>query len=290
MISSMTGYGEAELKNARLTVGVQVSSVNNRFLDIKCNNSRLVSVCETEMSSLVRKRLHRGKVEVTFNITFGPDCYNMKIDDGILNNLLKEVKRVSKKFPLKMDLSLADILSIKGLFNIADMKLTATDIELLRKTLDKALTNHIQMRKEEGKNLVKVVRQYLDDIFKQVGLISKETGRLEAAYKTRLMEKAKEISSEFQMDPNRLNSEIAILLSKTDITEEIARLSSHLKQFGDFLEEDGPVGKKMDFLCQEMFREINTIGSKICDEKVLKIVITVKDILDKIREQVQNIE
>ncbi len=290
MISSMTGFGEAELKNERLAVSIQVSSVNNRFLDIKYNNARLIAACETEMSNLVRKRLNRGKVEINFNLTFSPDCYQIKIDDGILSGLIKEVKRVSKKFPIKMDLSLADILSIKGLFNVTETRLTQGDIELVKKTLDKAITKHIAMRKEEGKNLVKEVMTYLDDVSKQVVSIVKEIDKLEATYKTRIMEKAKEISSEFQMDPNRLNSEIAILLNKTDITEEIARLNSHIQQFRSFMDESGPIGKKLDFLCQEMFREINTIGSKICDEKVLKTVITVKDDLEKIREQVQNIE
>jgi uncharacterized protein (TIGR00255 family) len=148
----------------------------------------------------------------------------------------------------------------------------------------------VQMRRAEGKNLLAALRGYAGEIRRETAVIRKETDRLEEIYRKRLVERANELKEGLQFDENRLHMEVASLLNRSDIAEEVQRIDSHLEQFTAFLKEEGGIGKKMDFLIQELLRETNTIASKVQDEKVSRSIIGIKDLLEKIREQVQNVE
>jgi uncharacterized protein (TIGR00255 family) len=290
MITSMTGCGESAVKTPRFSASVHLNSVNNRFLDLKFNTGRMLSVYENEFSEILRAHIRRGKVEIFVSVTFNTSAHKLKIDDGLLSAFLKETRRAAKAYKIRSEPSFTDILSVKGILIQTDYQFMEKDIAALKKVFEAAAGKLTEMRRSEGKNLEADLKKNLGEIEKNVDRIRKDRTRLEEQYKTRLLEKANAFRKDFQLDNNRLMTEIAIMLSKSDISEELTRLDSHIRQFTAFFNETDPVGRRLDFLSQELLREVNTIGSKISDEKITGAVIRIKDHLEKIREQVQNIE
>ena len=290
MISSMTGYGDSTVSTSRITAVIQINSVNNRFLDVRFNHGHMLAAWENDFLSILQKHLRRGKVEVFFNITFSAEASQFKIDEPLLASITEETTRLSKKYPVKKELSLTDMMTVRGLCIFNDRAVEKTDLEQLKKGFESAVEKMVLMRRAEGKNLQSALRDLAAEIRKENATIRKETDRLEAVYKKRLMERAAELKEELRFDENRLHLEVASLLNRSDITEELQRIDSHLEQLAGFLKEEGGVGKKLDFLVQELLRETNTVASKVQDEKVSRSVIRIKDCLEKIREQVQNIE
>jgi uncharacterized protein (TIGR00255 family) len=290
MINSMTGFGESEVKTSKFRSTFQINSVNNRFLDIKFNTGRMLGLFEPEFSSILKKHIRRGKVEIYFDVTFEPGANQLRIDDNVVKSLISETKRIVKKFHIKNSVSMSDIFGVKNVFSMSEARINEKDLGPLKKGFEEAVKKLVEMRSREGKHLEQDILGHLGEIEEHLGKIKKDKLKIEEAYKKKLLDRSKAIKEEFTVDNNRLMTEISILLGKGDVSEELARLQSHITQFRTFLGEEEPVGRKLDFLSQELLREVNTIGSKISDEKVTNSVIRIKDFLEKIREQVQNIE
>jgi uncharacterized protein (TIGR00255 family) len=292
MLTSMTGYGESSVVTPRFRAIFQINAVNSRFLDARFNHGHLLSSCENEWMKLLQERVKRGKVEIWFYATFlpGPDLF--RLDDEILKSASRELKRAAEFCPVRPELGFADLLALKELTGdpTSERQFNTEETALLRATFLKAVDALCTMRRNEGTNLRNCLSAEAGRIRGQLDLIKVRKAEIDAVCKDKLLERARILLDDARIDQNRLYLELSLSLSRSDITEELERLDSHLGQFDAFLGESGPIGKKLDFLAQELLREANTIGSKVQDGAAARIVVEVKTGLEKIKEQIQNVE
>ena len=291
MIRSMTGFGRASTETKKGSYAIEVQSVNRRFLEASVYVPKDFLSVETEIRKLVAKKISRGQVVV--RLSFYPSEDNVQDllpDIKLLKNLKKGWENIAKELQYKDCMVDLNFLSHQLKFSSKEqMKEQASDIKEILKCLDAALDELIVMKEKEGDLLLK-------DIKKRLKLIENGVIKIEGKSKTacvdfekKLKEKLEAFSKGSETD-ERILKEIAIYADRVDITEEITRLKSHLEQFNLFCEKKEEIGRKMDFLLQEMTREINTISSKTSCTQVSIYVVDVKSELEKIREQVQNIE
>lgn len=293
MIRSMTGYGRGEAVTERAGFVVEMRSVNNRYLDIQVKTSRALGVLEPRIKKHVQAAFSRGRIDVFVSRT-GVDASPMRItaDFGAAEQYIAILKELKSRFSLSGDIDLA---SLQALPDVVGREELAEDPEetwsLLFPAVMQAAEQLRAMREEEGKALSDDMRNRLRAIEAMSEAVrGRVPAALESAHK-RLKEAVARIMQDLP-DPSRISQEIAILADKTDITEELIRLGSHAAQFSRLLDTTGvdSVGRKLDFLVQEMGREVNTIGSKALDADVSMTVVNMKAELEKIREQAQNIE
>jgi len=294
MIQSMTGYGrtEAILNDRKYTV--EIKSLNHRYLEISLRVPTLLSPLELEIKKKISGRFTRGRIEAS--IRMDSDCGSIsegryELNLPLIRNyyellmLLKEELNLEEKITLTMMTGFRDAFVLKdpGL----DLSVVWEDLETV---LDKAMAALIEMRKKEGENIYHDLMQRLNLIIKSLDSIALRAPQVTVEYQKRLSERVKELTGGMVLDDLRLGQEVAIMAEKSDITEEIVRLKSHIHQFGDLLKNIDAAGRNIDFIIQEMIREINTIGSKSSDADISRKVIEIKSELARIREQVQNIE
>jgi uncharacterized protein (TIGR00255 family) len=288
MIKSMTGFAQINYADKSLQMTIAVRTYNNRFLDVNLRLNNTFSSLEDRIKSYIASRVFRGRVEIVIQMTSQEKLRNGNIAINwpmamTYCGLLTELK---KNLNIPGPIELGDLLSLKDL--VVYQENTYPEEVLWRKlapSLKKAFDALQKMRSEEGRNLGRDLLERLKAIRKGVGLISEKVPQVVEAYQARLQERIKKMSKGVEVDPVRLAQEVAIMADRSDISEELIRLGSHLKQFEALFKESQPVGKKMEFLLQEMNREINTVGSKSLDSE-----ISIKSELEKLREQIQNIE
>ena len=291
MIYSMTGFGEATLKTNRFRATFQINSVNSRFLDIRINHGHLLSSYENELISIIKEKVNRGKIDVWINISFNPTSDIFNIDKKILHLVKNEIKKVSKICKVKEEISFSDILALKELNGFSIKKFSENEKKLLIKTFIKSLENMCSMRKREGDYLLECMKNEIMNIRKNIEEIKKRKSELEKVLKSRLIEKAKILLDDSRIDQNRLYLELSFALARSDITEEIERTTCHLNLFEKELKDsNSPVGKRLDFISQEILREANTIGSKVQDSSIAIEVVNIKSSVEKLKEQIQNVE
>ena len=292
MLTSMTGYGNAENRNKKFTFNVEIKSVNNRFMDIVLKTNSSSIPYEKEIVSLIKNRCFRGRINVNINIIENKEENKLILNKNNLNSYVSIVKQIKKEVKLGDSISLNNILNFPELIskkNINEIQVTYKSIIL--KTLKSAIIDLNDFRKAEGVNLYNNIRKIYNIIntkIKKIELLSKTHSKKEMSY---YKNKIKSVFPDYnkKLDNDRIYQEIAIIMEKKDINEEIIRLKSHMKLFNSYLVNRDNVGKKINFLLQEMNREINTIGSKSDKIKINHIVVDMKDNLEKIKEQVQNI-
>ena len=289
---SMTGYGRgaAEINNRFLTI--EMKSVNNRFLEINCRMPKIFCAYEDGLRKLIGGRLKRGAVDVYFNYEDKSEkpC-GLKIDAALAAGYAAEGKRLCRALRIKNNVDAAYILRQEG---VISREAAETDGETLQRLLTeaaaRALDNLCAMRGAEGNalyNELKSLGATLSGVVESIdGLAGKAAGDYREKIKARMAEVLKDVA----VDENKILAEAAFLADRSDITEEIARLKSHLKQYGKLLDDEAEAGKKLDFLTQELNREANTIGSKVTDIKITGFVMDAKSVIEKIKEQVRNIE
>jgi len=293
MISSMTGYGRGEVKRNRREIQVEIRSLNNRFLDVSLRLPRVYTAMEDEVRSLIRSELTRGRINVVVSLKENAVAQNGEsfINMEFVSDYLKQLRRLKKKFNLRGKVKLDHILSNPEIFT-PETSDEPTDemLNMLKEAVKIALKNLRRMRQSEGKALGKdlVERiQFLDKWVDDIEALSKD--RISNEY-NKLRERVQMLIQNTELDEGRLEQEISILASKIDVTEECIRFKSHNKLFLEFLSSDSAVGRKLNFLLQEMTREANTIGSKAYDSEIAHLVVSCKEEVEKLREQVQNIE
>lgn len=294
MIRSMTGYGAARLTNAAGDFSAEIRSVNNRHLDLTVRVARELGFLEPSIRSMVRKHVHRGKVDVFFRWTPAPTAPPFyKINRLLLQHYLDELRELAEGHGIALDL--ASLLQLPGVVNPTELAsetegLIAGAIEVVTQ----ALAAWDATRCGEGQALCEAIRQHLRRVRECVEAIAREKDALELQIRDKLAERMRTLAatSGIEADPARLELELGLLADKLDITEELVRLRSHLEAFEALLPNstEEALGKKMDFLTQELSREFNTIGSKVRGITVVQAVIEAKNELEKIREQVQDIE
>ena len=293
MIKSMTGFGRNEYAVGGREYTVEVKTINHRYLDFNIRLPRQFSFFEDYIRKIVPKYISRGKVDVNIQFSsFGDELKSIKFDENLISLYLNEAKVIEEKFGIKNDLSFCRVMQLPDVVKVDDDK----DEEQLVNELSEALTGALEklksMREVEGNNLYKDLTAKTANLLTILSKIEEKSKLVVVEYKTKLKERVDELLKDVntQLDDTRLATEVAIFADKASIDEEIVRFKSHIKQFNHTLELDEPVGKKLDFIVQELNRETNTIGSKANDLDISSSVIELKNEIEKIREQIQNIE
>ncbi|MDY4587775.1 MAG: YicC/YloC family endoribonuclease [Oscillospiraceae bacterium] len=292
MIKSMTGFGRGHRVLNGRDITVEIRSVNHRYYEFSSRLPRSLGYVEEKLKSLLQGRISRGKVEVSVllsNVEAADE--KITINHEIVKEYIDALRSVKEEFGLTDDLSLSNILRIPDAFTVVK---TETDEEQLwediRVTAEEALEHFISMRENEGARMKQDILSRLDKIEEWVGVVETRSPQVVEDYRKRLYDKMCEVLSTTNIDEGRILLEAGIFSEKTAVDEETVRLRSHIAQFRSMLESGEPVGRKLDFLVQEMNRETNTIGSKVQDIEVTRIVVDQKSEIEKIREQIQNIE
>lgn len=289
---SMTGFGKAELKTKQGQYSVEISSVNNRFLEISPKLPRPFFGFEPKLRDLINKSITRGKVYLYIGFE-EPDDKSGRygVNPSIAKAYHKSLTATKKALKLGGEIEIRDLLLLPDIANQTKMKINEKSVWTdLEKVVGKAISDLRAMRKREGSALSKDMRQRLKLIEALVKKIGHEASDCVKAYRDRLTKKISELTINGPVDPNRIEEEIVLVAERTDITEECTRLSSHISQFQKAIRSKESIGKRLNFILQEMNREANTIASKCSDIRISEEVISLKEEVEKLREQVQNVE
>lgn len=292
MIKSMTGYGRGEVQGD-ICFEVEMRSVNHRFLDIHVRLPKPWLYLEEKVKNIVKQNIKRGKIDIYVNMTTTTLPVNIEIDKTLLNNYYKKLVEIKQEIGFEGPISLSLLSMIPDLF-LVEKELPEEEKlwSFLKLALEDALDNLLSMRKQEGINLWSDILFRLNIISKNINVIKSRTKDVPRMCRDKLIDNLKELSKgiSFDLDKDRIYTELAILAEKSNITEELVRLQSHLSQMKGISECEESVGRKMDFIAQEMLREVNTIASKSPDYDIIKCVVDIKSQIEEIREQIQNIE
>ena len=292
MIRSMTGYGRSQqILNGR-DISVEIRSVNHRFFEFSARVPRIYGYLEEKMKSFVQGRVSRGKIDVNVTVfTVEGKESEVEINKSLAKGYVEALRELKEEFDLIDDLSLSSIARFGDIFSVRkapeDEEVVWADVQVVAQ---EAVQKFVEMREAEGHRLKEDVLAKLrriEDILCQIEPLSPQTV---VSYRERLTAKMKEVLQDQNVDEQRLLLEAAIYSEKIAVDEETVRLRSHLKQFTELLETDQAVGRKLDFLVQELNRETNTIGSKAQNIEITGMVVEIKSEIEKIREQIQNIE
>ena len=292
MIKSMTGYGRAvETVNGR-EFTVELRSVNNRYLDCNVRLPRLVSFAEDAVKQAVKTSVSRGKVDVFISIrTEGGEEAQITLNKAVLEGYLAAMRQMVEACGVKDDISVSVASRLPDVFLVEKPQVDEEQLQKdLLQVVGQALAGYDAMRCVEGEALDKDLRSRGETILDLVAQVEKGNAQTVIDYRARLEAKLREVLENTAIDESRILTEAAIFADKVAVDEETVRLRSHLKQMNEMLTNGGAVGRKLDFLLQEMNREANTIGSKCTDVALARIVVDIKAELEKIREQTQNIE
>ena len=287
----MTGYGVGRVKREDGECLIEIKSLNNKYCDINIKNNFQSLEIEQKLEKLIKDRVLRGKVNILVKVeNYGLSEEKIILNEDVADSSYKNLKALKEKYKLKDEISIDSMLKFRDIFTIVKEEETAKMWPLIEKTLNLALDSLLKMREKEGKALVTDIRKRVKKIQKLIDKIEKYAKSSPLDYQEKFLSKIKKLTEGLNVDEGRIELEAAIFAEKTDITEEITRLKSHLIQFDELLNSEESVGRKMDFLTQEINREVNTIGSKTSDIEVTSLVVLVKSELEKIREQARNIE
>ncbi len=292
MIKSMTGYGSAKGLSDKLEITVEVRSVNNRFLDCSVKLPRVYTCLEDGIKSRVQQGISRGKVDVfiTIDARYADDTV-ISVNEPVADAYMAALKALSERYGIENDVTATSLSRLQDVLTVTKAE---TDVKKLGEDIDailvKALEDFNSMRAREGERLYADISSRADEIERLVGLAEERSPQTVAEYRERLAARLREVLESSDVDEARIVTEAAIFADKTAVAEETVRLRSHLAQLRDLIRSGEPVGRKLDFLVQEFNREANTIGSKGNDLQMARIVVDLKSEIEKIREQIQNVE
>jgi len=296
MIQSMTGYGRGEGICDRIPFRVEIRSINHRYCDITVKLPEGLTRLEPKIRSAISSRFSRGKFEITISpVGFSADGLRPLLNIPVIarsQSILNELSNILKtSFYISKELSLSDILSLQDLVTFSGLDYNDSKIdEPLMRIVNKSLDELMEMRLKEGRILCKDIERRISRIESLIKGIERRMPSILRNLKRRYIARIEELSDKSKLDMDRLNQELAIMVDRMDVTEEVVRLKSHICQIKDKLTNGKVVGRSLDFLIQEVNREINTIASKALDVKVSQIAVDMKSEAERIREQVQNIE
>jgi len=291
MICSMTGYGRGEVSRKGICCTVEIKSYNHRYREVIVKLPPFLSPWENGLRNYILNRNFRGRWEIWVNWEVSDGAENIRVNTERARKYLDAYKILQKELGLKNDLTLSFIASLP---EIISRENSHADPETVRDILYRAVDNSIVMlqarKEEEGKHLLKDISARLKILLELIGKTSQRAPRVVENYRQKLFQRVKKFNSSLFLDEGRLAMEVALFAERSDITEELIRLRAHGKKFQECLKRNEPVGRELDFTLQEMQREINTVGAKSSDLEISQLVIAMKTEVEKIREQVQNIE
>ena len=292
MIKSMTGFGRSSINQDGYEINCELKGVNHRYFDLHTRISRRYGYLEENIKEELKKKLARGRLELSINIEKTDDCArNIKVDKGLAMAYYESLKDLAINLNISPDFKVIDIFRLPEVFNLADEDEDPEVVwQVLKKALDEAVDSLMTMRIKEGANLATDILARNAYILSVVEILEKRSPQVTKEYQEKLYKRILDMTTNGIVDESRIIQESAIFADKASITEEIVRMKSHVKHLEDLIDEGDSVGRKCDFLVQEMFRETNTIASKANDIEMSQLVVEIKAELEKIREQLQNIE
>lgn len=288
-MNSMTGFGYAEVQNDKIHLSVDLKSYNNRYLDLVINIPPPLNPLEPIIRKKISSIVKRGRVELYLRMRELEENLSIILDKNVAENYAQSLRTLGEKLQLKDELGFSHILGLEGVLKVDKKRDLESLGDLVDGILTKALSDLILMREEEGKSTQRDIMGQIALIESSLGSVKKFAPEVEEKIKTTLTTKYHELLGD-QVEESRLLQEMASYLVRYDINEEISRLETHLVAFKQIASGSDLVGKKLDFLCQEMNREINTIGSKTPQVEVSRLVVEMKDSMEKVREQLRNVE
>jgi len=292
-MKSMTGFGRGAASGDDFAVAVEIKTVNNRFLDIHLRLTQELSAIETIIRRRVSARLSRGRVDLNINFDrTGETTY--EVNKPLIAGYVKAIREIQEQFGLPGEIDVNSVARLPGALTPARDGLNDLNMAGLQRALDEALDNLERMRASEGAALAAEMRVRIARIEAEVPVIEATATALVDAYRQRLQKRIGELMARggqtIELDGSRLAQEVAYLADRSDITEELARLRSHLDQFRSAIDAEGEVGKRLDFLLQELNREANTVLAKSTEVSIKDAALAIKAEVEKLREQVQNVE
>jgi len=291
MIASMTGYGRAEAPFGDLPVTVEVRSVNHRFCEVAARLPKSLSAYETRFRKVIQSRIARGRVDLTVNAGGDRQVKRVAVDLALAKEYHDAYRNLKEQLGLAGEVPLDALISARDVFTCVEPEVDPAALaEHVEALMAKALDGLDGMRRQEGETIAEDVAQRLRRVAATLERVEGRAPRMMAEYSARLRARASALAEGVDIDPSRLAQEVALYAERCDYTEEITRLRSHLAQCEQALTGGGSIGRVLDFLAQELNREVNTIGSKANDAEVTSAVVTVKSELEKVREQIQNLE
>ncbi len=292
MIKSMTGFGREQCVIDQYDIMVEIKSVNHRYYEFSSRLPRQYNYLDEKLKSLVKGNISRGKVEVsvTVNNLNGREA-NIKADRLLAEGYINALREINADIGLDDDLKLSNLLRLPDIFNVQRETVDEDYIwSIVKQAAESAIEKFVVMRRNEGRAMKADLLEKLGNVESMLAEVERHAPETVENYRERLFQKLQEVLSEREIDEQRILMEAAVFAEKIAVDEETVRLHSHIKQFGELLDSDEPVGRKLDFLVQEINREINTIGSKAQNLEITKCVVNMKAEVEKLREQIQNIE
>ena len=292
MIRSMTGYGRAEALIDGRNILVEIRSVNHRYFEFSSRVPRSYGFLESRLKNYLQGKLSRGKVDVNVSIqTVEGTTASVQVNQELAASYVQALRTLQEPLGLTDDLSLSTVSRFSDIFTVTketeDEETIWSDV---LQAAEQASDRFVQMREAEGAKMKEDLEERLDFILRAVEKVEERSPKTVEEYRARLYRKISEVLGNTQIDEQRILTEAAIYAEKIAVAEETVRLRSHIDQFRAIMQQAGPVGRKLDFLIQEFNREANTIGSKAQDIEIARIVVDIKSEIEKIREQIQNIE
>lgn len=292
MISSMTGFGRFEGQVNGRSITLEIKSVNHRYTEFSCRTTKGYGFLEEKLKSYITSKVSRGKIDMFVSITEPENIpTEVLVNHNLVQGYINALKEIETNFGVKNEISVTDITRYPDVLTVH--KAPENEDEVLADVLvavDSALEAFLSMRRAEGERLKADVLMRAEKIISYVEEVEARSPETVAEYKQRLQDKIEEFLKSKDYDQQRVITEVAIYADKVAVDEETVRLRSHFEQLKTYLEKDEPIGRSLDFLVQEMNREANTIGSKVRDAQIAQIVVQIKNEIEKIREQIQNIE
>lgn len=292
MIRSMTGFGRAQQILDGMSISVEIKSVNHRYFDFSSRVPRVYGFLEEKLKSYIQTKVARGKIEcyVQIEALEIEDC-EVSINHSLAAGYINALKELCERYNLRDDITVGSVSRNHDIFSVHKSEADEERIwNAVRTVADTALSSFVSMREREGEKLKADILSRCDIILGHVAYIEERSPETVAEYNNKLIERIKSVLEDVQVDEQRILTEAAIYADKVAVAEETVRLRSHIEQMHEFMESTEAIGRKMDFLVQEFNREANTIGSKAQDVEIARRVIDIKAEVEKIREQVQNIE
>jgi len=291
MISSMTGYGKGVVQKNDISIEAEIKSLNSRYLDLSLRVPKFLMNKEFEVREKVKSRIKRGKVYLNVTVRKGDfeEKFN-EIDPAAVKFAVKLLKEIKKSAKITEKLKLSDLMLFQNMLFKDDNEQASEEFGLVAEAIDGAIDNLNSMREAEGRELEKDLRKRVQIIENALNKIENISDDSVKAYFEKIKEKAKQLVADLSNNQDRLNMELALIAERADVTEECVRLRSHIKMFLDTIAKSDDAGRKLNFIVQEMNRESNTINSKSVSSEISHSGISIKEEIEKIREQIQNIE
>ena len=292
MIRSMTGYGRAQQINSGLDISFELKSVNHRYFDFSLRSPRAYSFLDDKIKTFVKSSVSRGKIEAFLHIEeLESEAAEVRVNKPLLEGYLNAFSELENDYELRNDISIMQVARLPEVLSVKKAEADEEAVwEAVKPVIECALESFIKMREAEGEKLKADVLERADVILQNVDYIEERSPETVKEYTEKLTLRIKEVLEDKTVDESRILTEAAIFADKVAVAEETVRLRSHISQLASMLNSEQAVGRKLDFLVQEMNREANTIGSKCQDVNVTKKVLDIKAEIEKIREQIQNIE